>query len=349
MSSIWCDLRGHGDVRQALQRAWQRGRLTQAYLFHGPEGVGKYLFARKLAQCLLCRAPHTGELDACGECAGCRPFLAGAHPDFHVVERDAGKRELSVAKLIGDRDERGKAGLCHELSLRPLPGGRKIGVINDADSMNDEAANALLKTLEEPPDGAVLILIAANVDSLLPTIRSRCQPVRFGPLSEADLVALIEQQGLVTNPQEARELAVLAEGSLAVARQLASPELRHLRRRLLGELGLPSWDGMALAKSLAEGLDEVSRETSEQRAAAVWLIRFAVEFYRSALWAVTAPDRDAPPIAEAAQWASTLADVDAAVDRLGALIERCLAGVGQIEQNVSVPLCLEALCCDLSR
>jgi len=196
--SIWHDFRGHTDVREALARAWSRGRLAQAYLFIGLEGVGKRLFARKLAQCLLCRAPRTSELDACGECAGCRPFLAGAHPDFHFIDRDPGKKELTVDKFIGNREQRGKAGLCYDFSLCPLPDGRKVGIVNDADALNDEAANALLKTLEEPPEGAVLILIAANMDALLPTIRSRCQPVRFGPLSENDLGALIETQGLAS-------------------------------------------------------------------------------------------------------------------------------------------------------
>jgi DNA polymerase-3 subunit delta' len=332
MTSLWDDFRGHADVRTALARAWSRGRLAQAYLFVGPEGVGKQLFARKFAQSLLCRAPRTGELEACGECAGCRPFLAGSHPDFHFVDRDPGKRELTVAKLIGEREQRGKTGLCHDLSLRPLEGGRKVGLVNDADSMNDEAANALLKTLEEPPEGALLVLIAANPDALLPTIRSRCQQVRFGRLSDSDLAALIELQGLVNTPEELRELVSLADGSLAVARQLATPELRQLRQRLLGELSQAAWSGIATARALAEGLDDVSSETAEQRVAATWLIRFAVEFYRNAI-----------------REAAAAAGADDAIDRFGALIERCLTAVEQIEQNVSVPLCLEALCADLAR
>jgi len=375
--SIWHDFRGHTNIRTALARAWSRGRLAQAYLFVGPEGVGKCLFARKLAQCLLCKAPRTDELEACGECEGCRPFLAGSHPDFHFIERDSGKRDLTVAKFIGDREQRGKAGLCYDLSLRPLPGGRKVGIINDADAMNDEAANALLKTLEEPLEGTVLILVAANIDSLLPTIRSRCQPVRFSPLSDVDLAALVESQGLAASPDEVRELTALADGSLTVAQQLAAPELRQLRQNLLAELSRPCWDGIAVARSLSEGLDEISRETAEQRVAAIWLVRFAVEFYRSALWVVSgatgsgvAPlvsaesaiesasceqstgERGRLPAAlpEASRWlVAWAADVDDAADRLGSLIKRCLQAIEHIEQNVSVPLCLEAWCADLSR
>jgi DNA polymerase-3 subunit delta' len=225
-----------------------------------------------------------------------------------------------------------------------------VGIVNDADAMNDEAANALLKTLEEPPEGVTLILIAANLDAVLPTIRSRCQPVQFGPLSEADLSALIEAQGLATSPTEIRELAALAHGSLAVARQLATPELRQLRSRWLSELSRANWDGITVARSLAEGLDGVSSETAEQRIAAVWLIRFAVEFYRQALWAVSAPLEPSLVLADAGKWAAAWGEnVDGAVDVLGALIERCLQAVEQIEQNVSVALCLESLCADLSR
>uniref|UniRef100_A0A7C4LLK6 DNA polymerase III subunit delta n=1 Tax=Schlesneria paludicola TaxID=360056 RepID=A0A7C4LLK6_9PLAN len=351
MTTLWHDFRGHAEVRGALARAVARGRLAQAYLFWGPEGIGKRRFALHLAQSLLCRTPGLPPLEACGTCVACRPFRAGNHPDFHLVERDAGKRELTVEKFVGGREQRGKAGLCHELSLRPLPGGRKIGVIDDADTLNEEAANALLKTLEEPPDGATLILIAANVDALLPTIRSRCQPVAFAPLQPPDLAALIEQQGLAATPTEVAELTALAGGSLAVARQLAAPELRALRRRLLSELSRHRWDGMALGRALAEGIEQLGHDAAEQRLAALWLVRFAVEFYRQCLLAIAVPHSFGPSaLAEAVAWSrSCRLALDEAVDLLAALLDRCLAAAAQIEQNGALNLCLEALCADLSR
>jgi DNA polymerase III subunit delta' len=350
MTSVWTGFRGHEDVRLAFARAAERSRLTQAYLFVGPDGVGKQLFARNLAQCLLCHRRSGDGLEACGECASCRPFLAGTHPDFLVVDRDPGKRELTVAKFIGDREQRGKTGLCHDLSLRPVAGSRKFAVINDADTMNDEAANALLKTLEEPPDGAMLLLMASNLDSLLPTIRSRCQLVRFSALPDADVAALVLQAEWVTSAEEARQLAALAEGSLAAARRLSAPGFRDLRNRLIRELSQPAWDGIAVAQSLTKELEQLAGDTAEQRTIALWLLKVAVEFYRSALWRLGHPSEGTgTPIPEAAPWADRLsADVDQGVELLGRLMERCLEAAGHIEQNVGVSLCLEALCTDLS-
>lgn len=349
MNSVWSRFRGHEDVRLAFSRAAERQRLTQAYLFVGPEGVGKQLFARKLAQCLLCARRPSAELEACGECTSCRPFLAGNHPDLLYVEREAGKRELTVAKFIGDRDQRGKTGLCHDLALRPVAGSRKIAVINDADTMNDEAANALLKTLEEPPEGGMLILIASNLDSLLPTIRSRCQLVRFGPLSDADIAALSLQEEWVATADEARQLAALAEGSLAAARRLSAPAFRELRTRWLRELSQPQWDGIAVAQSVTKEIEQLGSDLAEQRTVAVWLLKVALEFYRAALWRLGGPSEAAAVIAEAQPWAERWsADLDRGADLIGQLIERCLEAVGHIEQNVGLALCLESLCTDLS-
>lgn len=351
MTSLWQDYRGHEEVRAALARAISRGRLGQAYLFVGPEGVGKRLFALKFAQSLLCRSPGVPPLEACGTCGDCRPFLAGNHPDFHWVSREAGKRELTVDKFIGSRELRGKAGLCYELSLHPVSGGRKVGLIDDADTMNDESANALLKTLEEPPESVTLMLIAANQDAVLPTIRSRCQPVQFAPLDASDLAALIEQQGLASSSEEVRELTALAGGSLAVARQLAAPELRHLRRRLLRELSQPRWDGLALAQTLEEGLEQISHDSAEQRTAALWLVRFAWEFYRGCLLALSAPQNSGQNVLEeSAAWARACRlPMDDAVDLLASLLERCLQATTQLEQNGALNLCLQAWCADLSR
>ena len=171
-------------------------------------------------------------MEACGECTSCRPFQAGNLPDFLFVERPEGKREVPLDLIIGPKERRGQEGLCHDLSLRPLAGSRKVAIVNDADTMNDESANAFLKTLEEPPERAVLMLIASNLDAVVPTIRSRCQLVRFAPLSRADVEALLIEQGLVSSTDEARLAGSLCEGSLTIARQLLRPELRDLRSAL---------------------------------------------------------------------------------------------------------------------
>lgn len=351
MRSAWELVRGHDRPRAAFEHAIRSGRLTQGYVLAGPEGIGKQLFARGLAQLLLCQTPSPDPLAPCNSCESCRPFLAGSHPDFHFVGRDPGKRELTIDKMLGAKEQRGRTGLCHDLSLRPHEGSRKIAVINDADTMNDETANALLKTLEEPPDRAVILLIAGNYDALLPTIRSRCQVVRFDPLPDNVVTALVLEQGLVTTPQEAAALASLAGGSLAVAKQLASPACRDLRRKVLSALGQPKWNGIALARELAAAVEEAASDVPEQRLLANWLLRAAVEFYRTALWRVAHPNVAAPGgITEAVAWIDTVPITDESrVEWLGSLIDRCLQAVGHLEQNVGVALCLEAAFADLAR
>ncbi|MBS0204227.1 MAG: DNA polymerase III subunit delta' [Planctomycetes bacterium] len=348
--SVWTGLRGHAVQREMFRRAVSRGRLSQSYLFVGPDGIGKQLFARRLANCLLCREPGD-ELEACGECASCRPFHAGNHPDFLFVDRPEGKRELPIDLIAGSPERRGQEGLCHDLSLRPLEGSRKIAIVNDADTMTEPGANAFLKTLEEPPERAMLLLVASNLDAVMPTIRSRCQLVRFSALSTTDVEELLIELGLVPSSEEARFAAALSEGSLTIARQLLRPELRELRTTLYTALSQGNFSGLSLAKSLLEVIDSISADTPEQRVHANWLIRFAVEYYRSALRGLSQHDRetDFGAIPMAQSWAGTLTNRAEPLELIGTLIERAIEGANHIEQNVPVPLALEAMLDDLAR
>lgn len=348
--SIWSNVRGHSDQREMFRRAIERSRLSQSYLFVGPDGVGKQLFARRLVQCLLCRGRGGDPLEACGECTSCRPFQAGNHPDFLFVDRPEGKRELPIELIAGSKERRGQEGLCHDLSLRPLEGSRKIAIVNDADTMNPESANAFLKTLEEPPERAILLLIAANLDAVMPTIRSRCQLVRFAPLSQTDVQALMIEQELVSSAEEASFAAALSEGSLTTARQLLRPELRDLRSTLYASLSQNNFGGLSLAKSVLETIDSISADTPEQRVHANWLIRFAIDFYRSALHTMTRADQgDSSAIPQAQSWAKSLAGHGEPVELVSALIDRSIEASSHIEQNVPVALCMETLLNDLAR
>ena len=115
---------------------------------------------------------------------------AGTHPDLEIVSKPADKRDIPLAAFIGEDDRRMKEGLCHRIGLKPFMGGRKVAIIDDADFLNPEGANALLKTLEEPPPRSVLILIGTTADKQLPTIRSRSQIIRFRPLPEDSVARL---------------------------------------------------------------------------------------------------------------------------------------------------------------
>ena len=216
----WRDVLGHTDQVEMFRRSIHRGRLSHSYLFAGPAGIGKKLFARVLAQCLLCEEFADAALQSCDQCPGCKQVAAQTHPDFFNVGRLEGKTELTIDVFLGPKERRGKEGLCYDLSLKPMAADRRIAIIDDADFMNEESANALLKTLEEPPPQSLLILIASNIDAILPTIRSRCQFVRFSPLKLVDISQLIIEQELVQDNDEAERIAAISEGSLTMAEQL---------------------------------------------------------------------------------------------------------------------------------
>lgn len=348
--SIWDSFRGHQEQREMFRRTIRRKRLSQAYLFVGPSGIGKQLFARNLAQCLLCQRIGEDPVEPCGECSACKPFLAGAHPDFLYVGCPEGKRELPIALIVGPDERRGQEGLCHDLSLGALPGSRKVAIVDDADTMTEACANAFLKTLEEPPERAVLFLIASNLDALLPTIRSRCQLVRFSPLSNDDVRTLLLEHDLVQSDDEANFASALCEGSLSTATQLLEPELRSLRTLLFSQMAQLNFSGFNLSKQLLEGIGKIGSETAEQRRNALWLIRFVVEFFRTSLWNLNGNHAATSlPIAEAEAFSRRISGQPNSIELIGSLIDRTIDAASHLDQNVTVPMALDSLFDDLAR
>ena len=213
-----------------LRRSLSSGRTHHAYLFEGPEGVGKQMAAEALAARLLCLSNEIPpDADACGNCAACRLLASGNHPDFHLIER-------SLHKLHPDRTIRASKGLFLVVDVirtfliepagsKPAVSARRVFLVNEAERMNEGAQNALLKTLEEPPGQTCLILVTASAERLLPTIRSRCQRVPFG-LLPPEFVARQLVERLRLPPDQATALARLADGRLGAA-------LRWQRARLL--------------------------------------------------------------------------------------------------------------------
>jgi DNA polymerase-3 subunit delta' len=210
--------------------------------------------------------------------------------------------------------------------------GRRVAVIDDADRMNTESANALLKTLEEPPDYALLILLAADLGRILPTIHSRCQTVHFDPLAVADVAELICANGWAESPDEARVAAEISGGSLTVAQQVLNPQLQAVRKSLFDQLSKSRLEPFTIAKTLLEALDGLAGDTQRQRTNARWIVRFAVDFLQTKLHASC----DGYP------------DDREATESIGRAIERCVDAEEQIDANASIPLCLESLAGDLA-
>ena len=213
---------GYGDKMEQLMRSVQAGRIVHALLFTGTHGTGKRTMARLLAQALLCR----GDDKPCGVCPACKRFLAGAHPDVRTLRPE--KRTIGVEEI---RD------LIDYLSLRPYEGGRHIAIVEQADRLTPSAQNALLKTLESPPGDAMFFLVADSDGALLPTIRSRCQQVRFHDLSVEDCARVLAARGVA--PERAAMLAGLAQGSVGRALELDGDDDFHaLRAKVLQSLGM---------------------------------------------------------------------------------------------------------------
>jgi DNA polymerase III subunit delta' len=346
---IWETILGQFAAIDVLRRSAASGRLAHAMLFVGPAGVGKGLAARTLATALLCQQIPESELDACGECPSCRMMRVGTHPDFLGVARPEGKSELPIELLVGSRENRGNEGLCHDLALRPMASRRRVAVIHDADRMSNESANALLKTLEEPPAYAVIVLIADDASKILPTIRSRCQTARFGPLDPSDVARLVTDLEWTDDPQEAQAAAATCGGSLAVAQQLLNPELRALRSALFAGLKQPAFQAFTVAQTVLGALDGIGGDTQQQRVNAQWVVRFVVDFLQEVLrqWCAGVPA--APPIAEAAEFVGRFpAGEPETAEVIGRAIERCVEAEEQLAGNVAIPLCVEALFSDLA-
>lgn len=329
----WQGVLGHDAIVERFRTAVARGRLASTYLFIGPEGVGKRTFALKLAQALLCEGRPAGALDPCLACRGCRLTAAQTHPDLLLVRKPAERSFIPLEAFVGRAHERMQTGLCHDLSLKPFLSQRKVAIIDDADYLNEEGANALLKTLEEPPPRSVLILIGSQLQRQLPTIRSRAQLIRFSPLPVETVERILLAEGLITDPQPAREAALRSSGSVTQACELADEALAAYRHTLLHALAQPAWDSVGLARNTAQFIEQAGKDQPPRRARARQLVNAALAFYSTLLRAqAQAPSAAPPEILAAAQAAlrGGQTDVQATLERL----ESCLQALEHIDRNV---------------
>jgi DNA polymerase III subunit delta' len=224
-----------------LRRALASGRVAQAFLFEGAPGVGKMTAARALAQTLECEK-ETG----CGECGQCRKVAEGLHPDVIVVEPDGQFIKIAQVRQVTAR-----------AAYRPHEGRARVVIFDGADAMNLEAANALLKTLEEPPAQTHFVLVSSAPERLPVTVRSRCQRVRFAPLPTEVVAGWLERERGMAQA-EAHAIAALSSGSLARAAELASGEALPMRREHALVTAMGAGDGRVVNVDLAGEVERLA-------------------------------------------------------------------------------------------
>lgn len=324
-------VRGQDPAVRVIRRALETGRIHHAYRFEGPLGVGKGKLALTFAQGLLCDE-NQGRGPGCGECRSCARVVTFAddkplvplHPDVLLVERD-----LYPPATLGKKpDQHEKTGigvaqirriLLDRVNLPPHEGRALVCIIEGADEISVEAANLLLKTLEEPKSGVFFVLVTSRPARLLDTIRSRSLPVRFGRLGEATLERLLRERGF------GPEFASPADGSIRRAIELAETESAPADGyRPIGARLLASLEGQTPAEAFAAVEDKSDSSTLRRE-----LTAFAAELATKAKEAVRT-------------------DPEAAA-RLARQFSAVLRGRDQLEANGSPALCMESLALTLRR
>jgi len=340
---MWQGILGHDDVVERFRHSLAAGRLAASYLFLGPDGVGKRSFAMKLAQALLCQRSAAAELKPCGKCESCQLLVAGNHPDLDLIGLPAGKRWLPVDLFIGDRDHRNQVGLCHNVSLRPQMGKRRVAIIDDADYLTIESANCLLKTLEEPPPGAVMILIGTSRGRQLPTILSRTQAVRFSPLDHGTLCRLMVELQIASNESHADQLSIQSAGSLSKAAALVDPQLWEMQQALLPQLTPSRLDSVRLASELLAFVNQAGKEADARRGRLRAILQMVADHFRRVLRAACAvPDSKSLANSELLELGPTAQDCALAV------LDRCLEAELQLDRNANQATLLECWLDDLA-
>ena len=240
---------GHEQIKEHMQAAIRDKKPFHAYLFQGEEGVGKEALARTFAAGLQCQSESADK--PCKECVSCRQMESGNQPDVIWVTRE--KASLGVDEI---REQ-----LCNTMDIKPFSSPYKIYLVPEAEKMTEAAQNALLKTIEEPPEYGIVILMTSNISALLPTVQSRCLTMEFRPLSTAVVESYVKEHCQVPDYQ-ARASAAFAQGNLGKAMRYAKSEdfierkdhiislLRHVEQMDLSEM-------LAVIKDLGTRKDEV--------------------------------------------------------------------------------------------
>ena len=243
------DIIGQESIKKHLQTAIKTGNLSHAYIINGEYGSGRQTIASALAKTIQCQS-KTDDTDACGVCTSCKQAESHNHPDIKYITHD--KTSISVNDI---REQ-----LNNDISIKPYSSEYKIYIIPDANKMTEQAQNALLKTIEEPPVYAIIILLTENCDSLLPTIRSRCVTLTMNPVEKDKICTYLENK-FQLEPEQAQLAANYCQGNIGKAIRFASSsdfiEMKNQVLKLLKNL-----DSMDIA-SIIDTIKEFSTHKND--------------------------------------------------------------------------------------
>jgi DNA polymerase-3 subunit delta' len=328
-----CNVIGQPKAVELLRHSLESGRLAHAYLFVGQPHVGKTTLAINLAQALNCEQG----IEPCGQCRSCLRIAAGKHADVQIIRRlpdtgsgEAGpKKEISIGQI---RELQQAAG------LQPYEGKHRVFIIDSAEHLNEESANCLLKTLEEPPPEVLIILLAANDARLLPTIVSRCQRVELLPVPANTIEQeLVEHRQI--EPDKARAFSRLCRGGIgwAISASLNErlPQERSLRLNELQELVTASLD------KRFDFATKLAAQFNKNRDSVEGVLRLWLDWWRDLL---LVKEGCAEFITNVDQWVTLVQHSESYnVAEIRHFIEAIRAALSQLEQNANPRLVLEVL------
>jgi DNA polymerase-3 subunit delta' len=267
---VFDDIIGQERPARFLTQMLEKRSIPTALLFTGVDGIGRQSAAITLGMALNCS--NAVGVEACKKCASCRKVISGSHPDIIIV-----RPEGVFIKIDQVRD------ISRQLKFAPLEGGWRIVIINDAQAMNLEASNAILKILEEPPKRTLFILTASQTTDLLPTIVSRCQQIAFRPISHEKVAQLlIKARGLDT--QTARALAISTKGSIGKALSTDGEQWKAWRSTLVEHISALSGETLQPLFAFAETLSKDKGKVADA-------LEMIMMWYRDILMVKVAPDR----------------------------------------------------------
>jgi DNA polymerase-3 subunit delta' len=341
-----------------LQLAFVGDKVAHAFIFAGHDGVGKFTTAREFAKLLLCKNPvERGDFnDSCGSCESCRVFEAGAHPDFEHIYKEL---------VEFTRDGKGKDPplefpidvvrefLIEKVSARPALSARRVFILSEAEKLNNESQNCLLKVLEEPPSYCCIILVCTRPDKLLPTIRSRCQILRFGPVAEDRIIEKLNESGLAE--KQSKFFARFSDGSLGRActysrLELAEANLFQTKTELVNAVAeLEYKDSLELAVNLQQKSKELEPATSKtdiNRKAAKTIIQIVICALHDAMLTNVTPQERLINFDQPEQIRQIARRFDA--EQAAQKIADCFKTIHWVESSVNERLIFESLLLNLA-